>query len=346
MKQKVMDFGAILTDPLALLEGIHNEAYERLLSYGFPPELAQQLGGWARIYFGKTAFQRKRRKVIAAINEQGLSLNRLWMMEEKVAELTSVRDQWQARLKILGVEEPAKRTRHSFRTFTRLVRAIIKNLKPARSGPATRMSVIHRGEGQNWSLILHGEAANIDALATLIGKKTPDPSSRALELLSEGGERITRVLRPIVVIPLDEATKVLDATGDETVFQCTDGITRTSTQLAAETLDPEWGFALIHPVKGPVDLLRSSRFANDKQRTLAMVENPVCPWDGCRIPAQDCEFHHMRSWAQGGETNSENLTTCCAFHNGRNDDDPAARPVNGHLERGAAGVRRVFGTRG
>ncbi|WP_207203399.1 hypothetical protein, partial [Bacteroides thetaiotaomicron] len=78
----------------------------------------------------------------------------------------------------------------------------------------------------------------------------------------------TKTLRPIVAIPLDKLTTVLDATGDETTFTCSDGVTRTSTQIVASILDDQWGFGLIHPVDGPVDLVRSSRFANKKQRDL------------------------------------------------------------------------------
>ena len=41
---------------------------------------------------------------------------------------------------------------------------------------------------------------------------------------------------------------------------------------------------------------------------------------GCRCPActqtHDIDSHHIRHWAQGGETSMENLVTLCRFHHG------------------------------
>ena len=66
---------------------------------------------------------------------------------------------------------------------------------------------------------------------------------------------------------------------------------------------------------------------------MAMAENPVCPWPDCHIPADECQVHHLQPWLLGGETNAENLTIACKYHNAVNDDDPNAPPRRGRLER-------------
>lgn len=89
----------------------------------------------------------------------------------------------------------------------------------------------------------------------------------------------------------------------------------------------------MHPEEGPVNLYRTARVANDKQRIMAAAENPRCAWPGCNQPADLSQVHHLKAWSNGGETNMKNLVMCCAYHNGVNDDDPNAPPRRGRLER-------------
>ena len=90
---------------------------------------------------------------------------------------------------------------------------------------------------------------------------------------------------------------------------------------------------LVHPFEGAVNLYRTERMANEKQRLMAAAENPVCPWAECNYPADKCQVHHLQAWRHGGDTNMANLATCCPYHNGVNDDDPNAPPVRGRLVR-------------
>ena len=82
-----------------------------------------------------------------------------------------------------------------------------------------------------------------------------------------------------------------------------------------------------------MNLYRTERLASPKQRTMAAAENPTCPWPQCNYPADECQVHHLTAWRHGGETNPENLTIACPYHNGVNDDDPNAPPVRGRLAR-------------
>ena len=127
------------------------------------------------------------------------------------------------------------------------------------------------------------------------------------------------------MVPFPEWTRIQSGAGDEVVLTLTDGTTMTG----AEFLQHEFGDALevaaFHPVEGAVNLYRTARFANDKQRVLASMMTPTCPVPGCRHGADSCEMHHIDAWRFGGETNLANLVPLCRFHNGRNDDDPEVR---------------------
>lgn len=123
-----------------------------------------------------------------------------------------------------------------------------------------------------------------------------------------------------------------DSDGD-VVVQLTNGATMTGAELVQRAFTEHGYVTLIHPVEGPVNLYRTSRFASAKQRLMAAAENPVCPWPECRYPADECQVHHLNAWKNGGETNSRNLTIACPYHNGVNDDDPNAPPLRGHLAR-------------
>lgn len=123
-----------------------------------------------------------------------------------------------------------------------------------------------------------------------------------------------------------------DSNGD-VVVQLTNGATMTGAELVRRAFTEHGYVTLIHPVEGPVNLYRTSRFASAKQRLMAAAENPVCPWPECHYPADECQVHHLNAWKNGGETNPGNLTIACPYHNGVNDDDPNAPPLRGHLAR-------------
>ena len=85
------------------------------------------------------------------------------------------------------------------------------------------------------------------------------------------------------------------------------------------------------------------RFASGPQRLAAILENLVCTWPGCDVPAAKCQIHHLTAYTHGGLTTGVNLAPLCKHHNGKNDDNPDQHH-NGHIERdpqtGKAGLRR------
>ena len=99
---------------------------------------------------------------------------------------------------------------------------------------------------------------------------------------------------------------------------------------------------LVHPLQGPSNLYRASRFANGKQRTMLGAAFGVCAHPECNQPAEFCQADHDTAWVRGGLTNINNLTPLCRYHNAANDDDPDGPVRHGRVERDGLDVYRVL----
>ena len=91
--------------------------------------------------------------------------------------------------------------------------------------------------------------------------------------------------RPIVLVPMEEHVKILAGDGDEVLLGLTDGTTMTGAEYLQRTHGEALEVALFHPEEGPINLYRSARFANQKQRDLLRVAQPVCSAPDCRRAA-------------------------------------------------------------
>lgn len=85
---------------------------------------------------------------------------------------------------------------------------------------------------------------------------------------------------------------------------------------------------LISAEQGPVNLYRVRRLASQKQRRMLEAETTQCAWPGCGRPASECQVHHLQEFARGGETNPENMSLLCPYHNGVN-----GQPNRGRMAR-------------
>lgn len=64
----------------------------------------------------------------------------------------------------------------------------------------------------------------------------------------------------------------------------------------------------------PLAVGRAARTATPAQRRAAAARDRGCVIPGCRIPAEACQVHHVREWADGGRTDLSNLATLCWTH--------------------------------
>lgn len=315
----VDQLAAVLSNPLALIQDAAGCTIAALVERGLPENTATHLKTLATVYYGTTSYTRMQATCRETIDSLGLTLAHLEIIETCTRRVTGEKTTWQLRRDLVNL---GKLPTGQFATRARAITNDYATPPPR----LVKGVSINRNRNNLWQLKINGEPADIDTLYETL-KDLPDPAKN----FPHTGT-ITKTLRPIVAIPLDKLTTVLDATGDETTFTCSDGVTRTSTEIVASILDDQWGFGLIHPVDGPVDLVRSSRFANKKQRDLATLESLSCAHPDCNKPADECQVHHIHAWNRGGTTASKNLTMLCAFHNGRNDDDPST-PKHGRIQR-------------
>lgn len=140
-----------------------------------------------------------------------------------------------------------------------------------------------------------------------------------------------------------------DAPGDDAtapdlgdiVIQLSNGAKITGKELIERELAEEGLVMLVDRVKGPVELHRTQRVASEKQRIMACGEQPTCAWDRCLCGADYSQIHHITEWRHGGETNPENLTPLCKYHNAINGLPGRGRIVreNGKIKWVPAGPR-------
>jgi hypothetical protein len=64
----------------------------------------------------------------------------------------------------------------------------------------------------------------------------------------------------------------------------------------------------------PLDVGRSTRVVPPALRRAATVRDRGCRFPGCGRPPGWCDAHHVRHWADGGETALDNLVLLCRPH--------------------------------
>lgn len=149
----------------------------------------------------------------------------------------------------------------------------------------------------------------------------------AWTLLTTGTGVETRGLEPTVLIKAED----LIGCGDGWL-QATDG-TRLRAAEYMRTQLGRHGWALLYDANNqPVDLWRTQRLANEKQRQIIAADQGTCAWPGCNRNALYGQAHHVTAWEDGGNTNQANLMGLCGPHNAMN-----GRNGRGTMERGPQG---------
>ncbi|GLZ31767.1 HNH endonuclease [Lentzea sp. NBRC 105346] len=64
----------------------------------------------------------------------------------------------------------------------------------------------------------------------------------------------------------------------------------------------------------PLNIGRKTRALNAGIRRAIVARDHGCAFPGCDRPPRHCEGHHVRHWADGGETSSDNCVLLCRRH--------------------------------
>ena len=287
-----------------------------LIDAGANPNRVTEWASVHETYYGKTKHSRQQAHAVRIARSTSKSLDQLVFIEQQVKK---AKDPWKTRLALLSVEG-------NYATLKRRAKDIVE--VPDKPAPKTsvrftksrkgKRSFTATGSERDIAALEHALRQNLDATRP----EGPQMYEAFARLLRSGGGVALAVPRPLVVIPLSDYTKILGGHGDETILGLSDGTTMTGAEYLAQFHGAELEVALFHPAEGAVNLYRTQRFANSKQRDLARATLTTCPVPGCRHAADHCEIHHITAWARGGETNMANLAPVCRYHNRTNDDDP------------------------
>lgn len=283
-----------------------------LVAMGAEPDEADQMLELYRIYFGETTFAGFQRTA----RESAHGLAALQRIERHVRRVRGERKAWRLRAELCHVAPG---------DLDRIARARLAELNPPRKEEDGVK--IRRGKGK-WKLVITGDSKDIADVF--------EHQDGSLETFLDGyfaaGTQRPEVTTNVIVT-LDELDQITRGEGDELVLKLTNGATMTGAEYLSARLSAHGFAAIFHPVEGPVDLMRSERFANGKQRHLCSLENPTCAWPGCNCPATESQVHHITAFKDGGLTNVRNLVMLCPYHNGINADDPEGPNPRGRMDR-------------
>lgn len=322
-----MEFGDLLAAGVDTLAGFDRDA---ALAACIAPARVREWQAVHGVYYGPTRFTRKQAQAreLAA----GASLDKLALIERKLTRVSDAGERWRLRAELLAFEG-------RYDALARYAETLIDTPRPA---PRKQLRFSRSKAGMRTMTLTCAERDIADvehALRLDLAADRPAAEQMAdalIELLRGDADapHIPHAApRPMILVPLPEWTRFSDHATDaaEITLHLTDGTSMTGAEFLAKYYGAELEVALFHPREGAVNLYRTQRFANAKQRDLAGLLMPVCPVPDCRHGSDACEVHHVHSWARGGPTNMNNLSPLCRYHNGVNDDDPA-RHYRGHIE--------------
>ncbi|MCT1451384.1 HNH endonuclease [Corynebacterium sp. p3-SID1145] len=326
MNQFTAMLGSLKT-PLDFLE--HFDAQEAL-DAGLDGSTVKKWETIYAVYLAPTKWTRQQRYSAHAARAAAFTADQLWAIESRIKHITDEREKWRLRLKLLDV-------RGRCETLKRKAAEIVPERK--KPTPKRTMGFGKSRDGMR-PLTAMGTEEDMAALEFALRKRiSPDGPAgpQMLETLMgmlglrPDAETETTtpaapaVPRPLVLIPLPDYLDIVSGDGDETILGLSDGTTITGADYLAKYHGADLQVATFHPQEGAVNLYRTSRFANKKQRDLARACLSACPVPDCRHSSDNCEVHHITSWSRGGQTNMANLAPLCRYHNRTNDDDPKHR---------------------
>ena len=64
----------------------------------------------------------------------------------------------------------------------------------------------------------------------------------------------------------------------------------------------------------PLDVGRAQRLVTPTIRRALIVRDGGCRFPGCDRPATWCDAHHLKHWADGGDTSLPNMILLCRRH--------------------------------
>jgi Domain of unknown function (DUF222)/HNH endonuclease len=131
---------------------------------------------------------------------------------------------------------------------------------------------------------------------------------------SRAADVVTRhKVRP-TIIALADADLLWDQLKVRGFCQLADGTKITARQLRRLACEADIIPMVLDSDGVPLDMGRKVRLATDAQRLALRVVHDTCAVDGCDVPFDWCEIHHLRPWEKLGATDLANLVPLCSYH--------------------------------
>lgn len=128
--------------------------------------------------------------------------------------------------------------------------------------------------------------------------------------------------RPHLVVLIDYDSLLGDCHG----ASLPDGAQLTPGQLRQFACDAGILPVILGGPSGVLDVGREQRLVTSDIRRALQVRDKGCVFPGCDRPGADCDAHHIRPWAQGGETSLSNLCLLCRHHHNLLEPNPKRAP--------------------
>ena len=116
---------------------------------------------------------------------------------------------------------------------------------------------------------------------------------------------------PATVIVTMTLNDLLDRTGRG---HTSDGATLSTTAILSLADQADIIPTVLTPTGAVLDVGRTRRVATPTQTMALIARDAGCSFPGCAHPPEFCERHHIIGWADGGNTNLNNLTLLCRYH--------------------------------
>lgn len=360
---------------IELVAGVAGFSFEQLRAWG-PESAARSLLALFDVYFAPTSFTRKQARAIAAARENGHDLPTLLLIERFAGRLKKQHQAWDLRIELCGIAGDEKAVARYAR---KRIRELTPPPAPKPGVTIRRGKELSKLTLTAPAALIEDLRPNIDE-EDPVGSFTaafregrlarPVPQTLAVMELPEYAKILGRLGDPSAprpdsagaMPPTESAAASPSRTSDESasdgtsghdigesaapdlgdiVIQLSNGAKITGKELIERELAEEGLVMLVDRVKGPVELHRTQRIASEKQRIMASGEQPTCAWGRCLCGADYCQIHHIQEWRHGGETNPENLTPLCKYHNAINGLPGRGRIVreNGKIKWVPAGPR-------
>lgn len=315
----------LLERGIDLLAAVVGLSVHEVADTGLAPSTAREWLRLAEVYFGPAASPRKQADAVAAARGNGHSVQTLALIERSARQVPEAA-RWTLRRDLCRVTG-------SYRDVQAAANRLVEKLRDEEAPIPCSLTVGRRPKHRQATLRITGPEHEILGLSAQLSSS--GPAGRYREFLGRvraGGSFPEPTVVTNAIIGIDDLDKILRGEGEEIEFSLTNGARMTGAEYVTARHAEYMNSVLAVPMEGLVNVYRHERLANEKQRLMAALENPVCPWPGCTEPADSCQIHHIDAWRRGGQTNAANLCTVCGYHNGVNDDEPS-HPRRGRLVR-------------